>query len=124
MAREEQRQIRTRSFSNHSGAINFSGGAQFGYNWKLSPFAVAGFETDFNYNNTKTKVNGTVALTGPLAGGSATYNITQRLDRFWHGARPRRYSAGQRLVDLCDRWPCLRVGQLLDGALSGAVLLR
>ena len=58
-----------RSFSSHSGAVNFTGGGQFGYNWILSPFTMAGIEADLNYNGTNTKANETVALTGALAGG-------------------------------------------------------
>lgn len=103
-----------RSFSNHSGDIGFVGGAQFGYNWQLSPFVVAGFETDFNYNNTNAKLNETVALTGPLAGRSTTYNITQRLD--WFGTVRARVG----ILPASD-WLIYATGGLAFGSVSSSM---
>jgi outer membrane immunogenic protein len=68
-----------RTFSSTLNGSGFAGGAQAGYNWRMSPLFLLGAEADIDYDGLRGHYNANSTLPAPLM-GSAARSVSQSQD--------------------------------------------
>ncbi len=101
------------TFAAHLNNAGLVAGGQIGYNYQLTPWFVAGIETDLNYNGIRPTDTGATAFTG---GGTGTHSLTQQFD--WFGT-----FRGRVGVTPASEWLVYLTGGLAYGNVSSSTTL-